>query len=146
MKQTRQPRVLLTYGWVRSTYAALCNLHCHGIGVFVADHHPFGMCRFSRYRTRFFRTVSPFAETATYIAQIRGILEETGARVIIPSHDETELLAGRLDLLPVGANLPVASFGLLAKANDKAFVRGFAESIGISTPRLVPWKALANLP
>jgi hypothetical protein len=32
-----EKKLLLTYGWVRSSYAALRNLHSHGVGVHVAD-------------------------------------------------------------------------------------------------------------
>ena len=140
-----QAEVLLTYGWVRSSYAALCNLHAHGVRVAVADHHRFGMCQFSRYETGFFRTVSPFAQPDEFVARIRQILLQTGARVLIPSHDETGLLARHRDGLPAGTILPVAGYKLLANANDKAFVQAYAESVGIPTPRLVPWKDLDDL-
>ena len=69
----------------------------------------------------------------------------TGARVLIPSHDETELLARHRKTLPPDIILPVASHELLAKANDKAFVQRHAESLGIPTPRLIAWRDLMDL-
>ena len=40
----QMPRVLLTYGWVRASYAALRNLTDHGVEVWASDAFRTGMC------------------------------------------------------------------------------------------------------
>ena len=137
--------ILMTYGWVRSTYAALRNLTNHDLRVFVADHHRFGMCQFSRYKHGFFKTPNPFSEPDRYIALIGKIIHEADIQMVFPSHDETELLALRRNDLPGDVLLPVASYELLAKCNNKAFIQNYAQSVRISIPRLYEWKNVDEL-
>ncbi len=146
MQEQTRIDMLLTYGWVRSSYAALRNLYERGIRVGITDHHRFGMCHFSRYKRGFFRTASPFAQPALYVNQIGELVRQTGAQVLLPSHDETEILAQHREALPAGTILPVAPYELLVKANDKAHVQSYAESIGIRAPRLIEWNDLGDLP
>jgi hypothetical protein len=65
--------VLLTYGWVRSSYGALRNLHNHGIKVDTADSSYIGMCQFSRFSNGFNKYVSHYINEERFISDIEEI-------------------------------------------------------------------------
>lgn len=138
--------VLLTYGWVRSTYNALRSLSRQGIRVYSADSGPFGMCQQSRYRVKSFRYHDPFGEDGTlFIKDMNRFANEIGPLVLIPSHDETEVLAKRRDELSLDINLPIASWESIHQANDKAVMARRAASMGLSVPRVIAYDSLDDL-
>src|SRR5271157_1752603 len=112
--------VLLTYGWVRSTYAALRNFASHGLRVAVADSRGIGMCQWSRYRAHFYRYESP-------------------------SRDETEIIARHRDAFPSTVAIPISSASQLALANDKYRAQVFADQAGVPAPRMLDYKDLKHL-
>lgn len=140
------PPVLLTYGWVRSTYNALRLLSRKGIRVYSADSGSIGMCQQSRYRVKAFRYHDPLAEDEKlFIKDVNRFASKIGPLVLIPSHDETEILAKHRDELSPDINLPIGSWESIHQANDKALMAKRAASIGISVPTIIPYDSLAGL-
>ena len=70
--------VLLTYGWVRSSYAALRNLSSHGLNVTVADSYRFGMCQSSRLKKNFVRYPSHYDDEKAFVEKIINLCEKFG--------------------------------------------------------------------
>ena len=85
--------VLLTYGWVRSSYGALRNLSKHGISVVASDSIPVGMCQFSRLSDGFERYTSHYFNEDKFISDLIGICKRKDIKLIFPSHNETEIIA-----------------------------------------------------
>jgi predicted ATP-grasp superfamily ATP-dependent carboligase len=139
-------RVLLTYGWVRSSYAALRSLSSKGIDVWVADSHRVGMCQWSNRRRGFRKYSSPFVDEGAFIDSIVSICGELGISVIFPSHNETEILARHRHRLPAGTDVLLPDAASCALFNNKAQAHALAESVGLRVPRRVRCASVAEVP
>jgi hypothetical protein len=94
MKNNTISEVLLTYGWIRSTYAALRNLSTHGIGVAICDTSRLGMCQLSHLKSNMDIYSNPYSKgEIKFINDICNIIEKRKIKILIPSHDETEVIA-----------------------------------------------------
>jgi len=137
--------VLLTYAWVRSSYAALRSLNRLGLKVAVADTSRIGMGQWSRLSHFAGRYSYPTTQPELFTEDIGRLLSETGASFLLPGHDETEVLAAHRDLLPKNIVLPIASADKIAKANDKAIMAAHADRLGIPVPKVIVWNKLEDL-
>jgi predicted ATP-grasp superfamily ATP-dependent carboligase len=126
--------VLLTYGWVRSSYAALRNLSAHGVKVCVSDSHRVGMCQLSRLKDGFERYTSHYENEVKFVDDIIRICKARDVQMILTSHNETEILARHRDRLPenLAALLPDTSHCELF--NNKASAYEYAKLIGVPVP------------
>jgi hypothetical protein len=137
--------VLLTYAWVRSTYVALKSLDSIGLKVAVADEGKVGMSQWSN-KSHFAGTYSPpLTQPKEFISDVVRLLGNTGAKFLLPSHDETEVLAKYRGELPNDVILPIADYESIKKANDKAQMAEFSNSVGVPIPQTVQWKDLLDL-
>lgn len=131
------PEVLLTFGWVRFTYAALANLSGHGLRVGAGDTGRAGMCQWSRYTNTVLRYPNPFNTPEAFIRTLVSFVREHKVRMLLPAHDETGVIAKHAGEFPPSCALPIPSARLLALANDKSETQALAESLGVPTaPRL----------
>lgn len=136
---------LLTYAWVRSTYTAVRSLSRLGLRVTVADTGRLGMSQCSRLARYAGRYASPLTEPQAFIRDVSALLERSGARFLLPGHDETEVLARYRESLPRGVILPVAPVEKIALANDKARMIARAGDWGVPVPAVIPWEGLPDL-
>jgi len=137
--------VLLTYAWVRSSYAALRSLTKLGLKVAVADTSKVGMGQWSRF-SHFAGTVSnPLTHPAQFVTDINQLLQKTGATFLLPGHDETEVLAKHRHQLPPTVMLPIAEYEKIHHANDKSWTSAFAFNNGIPTPATIQWHNFSEL-
>ncbi len=137
MSGSDDPPVLLTYGWCRTSYVVLRSLAARGVAVHVVDASPFAMCRASRRAASFRRVRDPFAAPDGFVEDVVAALRATGARVLIPGHDDALVLARARAALPDGVVLPVADPDLLALAGDKSRVLEEAAAAGVPVPLTV---------
>ena len=79
--------VLLTYGWVRSSYSALRNLSKNDISVTVSDSTDLGMCQFSRLSSGFEKYTSHYQDEDKFISDILKICSDHKIKLIFPSHN-----------------------------------------------------------
>ncbi|MCF6158696.1 MAG: ATP-grasp domain-containing protein [wastewater metagenome] len=133
--------ILLTYAWVRSSYAALRNLHSHGLEVVAADSYPFGMCQWSRLKKDFVRYPSHYDGEDEFVETIARLCDKYAIRLLMPSHNETEILARNRRRLPekACAILPEAEHCELF--NNKARSYELAQSVGLPLPGRVSYSA-----
>ena len=88
----------------------------------------------------------PEEEGDRYLVALERWLDETGARVVIPSHDGTiALLRAHRDLLGRRTRLALASEGALAVAVNKERTLAEAVRLGIRTPRETVIRGPADL-
>jgi len=141
----KQYDVLLTYAWVRSSYAALRSLTRLGLKVAVADTGKLGMGQWSRF-SHFCGTYSqPLIYPLRFIEDVNNLLFETGAEFLLPGHDETEVFAKYREQLPQHIHLPVAEYDKIRRANDKSWTSSFAQEIGIPVPATIHWQNFTEL-
>jgi predicted ATP-grasp superfamily ATP-dependent carboligase len=136
---------LITYSWCRSTYTALRSLSRLGVKVFAANSGRSGMCHSSRLKAGCWQYASPLAQPEQFVADISRILEATGARFLLPGHDETETLAIHRAALPPNVILPVAPAEKIMLANDKDRMADQAESLSLPVARRLHWRSLDEL-
>lgn len=132
--------VLLTYGWVRSSYAALRNLDKHGVSVCVSDSNRVGMCQWSRLKDGFEIYPSYYANEDKFISSIVKICETKTIRLIMPSHNETEILARHRSRLPAAATALLPDEAHCALFNNKARAYELAKSVGVPVPARIDYK------
>ena len=70
--------VLLTYGWIRSSYSALRNLKKHSVSVTVSDSKKIGMCQFSKLSDGFERYTSHYSDEDKFISDLVNICSTFG--------------------------------------------------------------------
>ncbi|AHE99992.1 hypothetical protein THITH_05815 [Thioalkalivibrio paradoxus ARh 1] len=131
--------VLVTDAFVRSSYAALRNLTDHGIRVSVADRRRLGMCQASRRKARFARYRSHYADEAGFVADVAAICQAHSIGLVLPSHNETEILAKHRERLPPGLDALIPDAGHCALFNDKARGYELARSCQVPVPLRVPY-------
>lgn len=85
--------VLLTNGWLRSSYSALRNLKKHDLQVVVSDSSSIGMGQFSRLSYGFQKYTSHYKDENKFISDILNICSSNGTKLILPVHNETEIIA-----------------------------------------------------
>ena len=126
--------VLLTYGWVRSSYSALRNLSKHGLDVVASDSSSIGMSQFSRLSSGFKKYTSHYEDENKFISDILDICSSKEIKLILPSHNETEIIARHRhkfseDLV---AMIPVETHCKMF--NNKSDAYDYVSNIGIPVP------------
>lgn len=137
--------VLLTYGWVRSSYAAMRNLTSHGVSVLPTDSNSFGMCQMSKFRSGFEKYQSHYSDELKFVDDIQRLCEKYGIKLLFPSHNETEILSRYRSRFgeSVGALLPDPE--LCAVFNNKARAYDLAKSLGVPVPLRVEYEEADNV-
>lgn len=128
---------LLSYGWVRSTYAALVNLSKRNLNVAVADSTYVGMCQMSRYTKKVFHYSDFLSSQTKFLEDIKIILDTAKPKVYLPSHDETEIIAAHKDLFTQATHIPIPALEQLKIANCKSASQQFATQHGIPTAKRI---------
>lgn len=128
-------RVLVTYGWVRSSYAALRNLAAHGIEVHVADTFHTGMCQASLKKSGFDWHPSHYNDEEAFVAAIVEICARRNIDLIMASHNETEVLARHRDRLPGNLGMLLPDHATIRAFNNKAAAYDLAVAAGVPVPR-----------
>jgi predicted ATP-grasp superfamily ATP-dependent carboligase len=131
--------VLLTYGWVRSSYSALRNLKKHDLQVVVSDSSRIGMSQFSRFPSGFKKYTSHYEDENKFISDILDICSFKEIKLILPSHNETEIIARHRhkfsdDLV---AMIPDASHCRMF--NNKSDAYDYVSNIGVPVPSRIKY-------
>lgn len=129
------PPVLVTYAWCRVTYAMMRSLAARGVEVHAVDASPLAMARVSRHAASFRRVPEPWRDGPGFAAAVAERAAATGARVILPGHEDALVLARERDRLPPDVVLPVASADALERASGKDTTMEDAEAAGVPVPR-----------
>ena len=131
--------ILLTYGWVRSSYAALRNLSKHDISVTVSDSSSLGMCQFSRLKKDFKKYTSHYENENKFIQDLLDICSENKIKYILPSHNETEIIARHRNKFDKSLVSLIPEESHCRLFNNKASAYDFVKSLDISVPERVQY-------
>ncbi len=132
--------VLITYGWVRSAYASVRNLSKHNISVSVSDTSIFGSSQFSRYREKFYKYNSHYISERVFINDLKNILELDQSKLIMPVHNETEIIAKYRDEFDDSNVALVPHYEHCKIFNNKSESYDLAKKIGIPVPDRISYR------
>ena len=123
--------VLLTYGWVRSSYGALRNLSKHNISVTVSDNSGIGMCQFSRLSAGFEKYTSHYVDETKFVSDILRICSNRNIKMILPSHNETEIIARHRDKFDSSLVSMIPDERHCRMFNNKSDAYDFVDNLGV---------------
>ncbi|MDB2676778.1 ATP-grasp domain-containing protein [Amylibacter sp.] len=126
--------VLLTYGWVRSSYSALRNLKRHDLKVVVSDSSAIGMSQFSRFSSGFEKYTSHYEDENKFISDILNICSSKEIKLILPSHNETEIIARHRHKFSEELVAMIPDETHCRMFNNKSDAYDFVSNIGVSVP------------
>lgn len=132
--------ILLTYGWVRSSYAALRNLNKHGLQVTVSDTSILGMSQFSRLKSGFERYTSHYLNEEKFIEDLINICNKQKIDLIFPSHNETEIIAKYKDRFESKLTRLIPDEQHCKIFNNKSTSYDLVSSLGIPVPKRLNYK------
>jgi predicted ATP-grasp superfamily ATP-dependent carboligase/GNAT superfamily N-acetyltransferase len=125
--------VFITYGWCRSSYSAVRSLGSRGIEVHVGDASRLAMSRYSRYCKSFTELPDFFVEPKEYFEAVCQALRKTGAKVLLPGHEDVKIFSKYRDRLPKGVYLAVPEMDSYNIAEDKLSIVEIARETGCPT-------------
>jgi predicted ATP-grasp superfamily ATP-dependent carboligase len=131
---SERPAAFVTYGWCRVSYVILQSLARRGVEVHVGDASGLAMCRFSRESASFSPYRSPYRDPEGFVDDVASAMRRTGARVLIPGHEDALVIARHRDRLPADSLVPVGDAGLLARVVNKWHVAEMARDAGVAVP------------
>ena len=126
--------VLLTYGWVRSSYSALRNLKKHDLNVVVSDSSSIGMSQFSRLSSGFKKYTSHYEDENKFISDILNICSSEEIKLILPSHNETEIIARHRHKFSDDLVALIPGESHCRMFNNKSDAYDYVSNIGIPVP------------
>lgn len=137
--------VLITYGWVRSSYSALRNLHKHDVSVIIADSSRIGMGQFSRLRAGFRQYTSHYQDEKKFIADLVAICRSDNIKVILPSHNETEVIARHRHEFPEELVTLIPEEAHCRLFNNKSTAYDYALDLGVPVPSRINYEDPAGV-
>lgn len=129
-----KPSAFVTYGWCRSAYAVVCSLGRQGVAVHVGDASATAMSRYSRYCQSFTRLPDSFAEPDAYFDRLCAALKKTGATVLLPCHEDVQIVIERQAELPAGVCIAVPRQDDYTRMEDKLTCLETAQQYGVPVP------------
>jgi len=139
------PKVFVTFGWCRSSYAAIWSLGRRGIDVHVGDASPLAMSRFSRYCKSFTKLPDFFIEPERYFYETCQALKRTKAKVLMPGHEDVGIFSKRSDELPSDVSIALPDWSNYSIAEDKFTVLDLAQKAGCPVPETMEIGSLQEL-
>jgi predicted ATP-grasp superfamily ATP-dependent carboligase/ribosomal protein S18 acetylase RimI-like enzyme len=138
----------VTYGWCRTTYAVVLSLGRRGIDVHVSDASSVAMSRYSRYCRSYAKVPDFFVEPDSYFEATCEAIRKTGARVLLPCHEDVGIFCRRKKELPEGVLTSLPDWDSYCVAEDKFAVLDVAAQAGCPTPlttKVESWTHLEDL-
>lgn len=126
--------VLLTYSWNRVGYSILRNLTDFGLSVVVADASKYNICSFSNRKCASAVYADPFTQAEKFIEDLNAIILKYKPRVLLPTHEETFLIAKYRKKITSDISIPIAEFEDLLKAHNKITAAQVARNAGVPVP------------
>ena len=99
------------------------------------------MCQFSKYTSKFFNYTSHYVNEKRFIHDLIRICKENSIGLLLPSHNETEIIAKYRDAFPVGVCDLVPDYNHCKLLNNKSLSYDFASNCGLNTPRRIQYKS-----
>ncbi len=126
--------VLITYCWNRVGYNILKSLTQQGISVWVADTSAKNICSLSRYVSGSFVYPDPFTQEEEFIQCLLDKIQELKPKMLLPTHDESVIIAKYRDSFPKELVIPIDKYEQLVRLSDKEIATQLAKEAGVPIP------------
>lgn len=128
--------VIVTYCWNRVGYNILRSLTARGLSVWAADTSKTNICSVSKFCQGSFRYPDPFIEEDAFITCLKEKIEELRPAVLLPTHDESQVILRHRKEFPAGLIIPYMDADRLEELSDKAWATGKAFECGVAIPKV----------
>lgn len=139
-------QVLVTSGDPHKAYVICKALHRCGLRVHVGDSQRLSMAACSRYCSGRMTYTDPAVDARQFMEDICRYCDNEGVDIILPTMDETYVLAAHADMLHGRVRSLLPSHAQIAMTNDKSIIRVVARDIGIHVPETWEMTALLHDP
>lgn len=129
--------VIVTYCWNRVGYNIIHSLYNLGLKIVVGDTSNKNICSMSKYSVDNFVYADPFTEECHFIQDIQKAIEQYKPKVVIPTHDESLVLARNIDAFPKNVIFAMESYDLLNQLSNKYESTILANSVGVPCPAFI---------
>jgi predicted ATP-grasp superfamily ATP-dependent carboligase len=128
--------VIVTYCWNRVGYNILRSLARKGLNVWAADTSRHNICSMSRFASGSFVYPDPFKNETGFIDCLLKWVDELKPQMLLPTHDESLVIAKNREKFPPWLIIPIADYDLLKNLSNKKIATKLAKSLGIPTPKV----------
>ena len=127
--------VIITHARLRCALAAVQSLGKRDIKVVTADSIYPSTSFFSRYSFSYFMYPSYKTHPELFISSMKHYVQKSGIKVLMPIYEETYVISKYKDAFDTIVHVPVPDHEKILKANNKRYLMGFADEIGVKTPQ-----------
>lgn len=127
--------VIVTYCWNRVGYTIVKSLTKYGLKVVVGDTSTTNICSKSHYSAGSFTYPDPFTEEEAFIRELKKAVDKYKPKVLLPTHDESAIIAKHRSEFPADLIIPVVNADLQLKLADKHQTAEIAKQLGIPYPK-----------
>lgn len=128
--------VIVTYCWNRVGYNIIRSLSDKGLKVWVADTSKCNICSMSKFSAGSFVYPDPFKEEQAFIDCLLHQIDLLRPQVLLPTHDESFVIALHRDEFPSWLTIPIADYDLMKLLSNKKTATELAGKIGIPIPKI----------
>lgn len=128
--------VLITYCWNRVGYNILRSLTSHGLSVYVADVSKHNICSMSKFCAGSFSYPDPFKQEEEFITCLLEHVAQLNPKVLLPTHDESIIIAKHIHRFPHDLIIPIANYNTLIHLSNKIIATRYAQEAGIPIPKV----------
>lgn len=136
MKNMSKCDVIITYCWNRVGYNILKSLSRQGLNVWVADTSSYNICSVSKYCAGSFTYPDPFKHEEEFISVLLKHIEELNPKVLLPTHDESVIIAKYRTKFPKDLIIGCDSYNQLVNLSDKKISTEIAAKYNIPVPKV----------
>lgn len=128
--------VIVTYCWNRVGYNILRSLTRQGLSVVVGDTSNKNICSLSKYVSGNFVYPDPFTNEDEFISCIIAKVQELSPKVLLPTHDESIIIAKHRNYFPLDLIIPIDHYDNLVSLSNKITATNLAQKANIPVPRI----------
>ena len=132
--QIERVPVIVTNGWLRTSYNVVESLGKRGIPVHVVDASKYAMCRVSRWTKSFHRVPNHYDDPEGFVRAVAEIAVQVGAKVLIPIHEESLAIVRFRHMLPPDLRMAITSASNLEIGFSKWKTQQLCERNGVPAP------------
>lgn len=128
--------VIITYCWNRVGYNILRSLAYHGLSVVVGDTSDKNICSMSKFVAANFVYPDPFTHEDEFITCLLKKIDEYKPTILIPTHDESIIIAKHIHLFPDNLIIPIEEHAKLLQLSNKISANKIAKDARIPIPKI----------
>ncbi|HEG44178.1 MAG TPA: ATP-grasp domain-containing protein [Phycisphaerales bacterium] len=145
MYNDQYPPAFVTYGWCRNAYGVIRSLGQMGVEVHVGDNSSLAMSRVSRYCKSFTKLPNFFTHPEQYFEATCQALIKTGAKVLLPCHEDVGLFCKWRERLPESVMIALPEQRTYDLVEDKLDCIELAQKHGCPVPEIFRISEISDL-